>query len=166
MKLILVICLILTTAVQGQIDKKSELFITLKQKDSVFFERGFNLCDIDFLLENIAQDLKFFHDQSGIQNKDQFIENTEKYICSNPEKKPIRKPKDGSFKVFPLYNNGKLYGAIQNGIHHFYIREKSKEDVWTNIAKFTHVWVLEDGSWKLSQVLSYDHQNPPASDKN
>lgn len=164
MKLFLIIFVCLTTAVQGQIDKNSELFINLKQRDSVFFERGFNLCDIDFLLENIAQDLKFFHDQSGIQNKHQFIENTKKYICSNPEKKPIRKPEKGSFKVFPLYNNGELYGAIQNGMHHFYIREKGKKDVWTNIAKFTHVWILEGGIWKLSQVLSYDHQIPPASD--
>jgi len=31
--------------------------------------------------------------------------------------------------VFPLYNNGALYGAIQHGIHNFFIREAGKEDV-------------------------------------
>jgi hypothetical protein len=45
-------------------------------------------------------------------------------------------------------------------VHLFYLREKGKEDVWTNIARFTSVWLLENGTWKLSEVLSYDHQDP------
>jgi hypothetical protein len=28
----------------------------------------------------------------------------------------------------------------------------------TGSAKFTHVWILEDGNWKLKTVLSYYHQ--------
>ncbi|NND50892.1 MAG: nuclear transport factor 2 family protein, partial [Flavobacteriaceae bacterium] len=82
MKTILILILILVTAAHGQVDKNSELFIALKQRDSIFFERGFNLCDIEFLKENIVEDLIFYHDQSGIQNKAQFLENSKKYICS------------------------------------------------------------------------------------
>jgi CubicO group peptidase (beta-lactamase class C family) len=63
-------------------------------------------------------------------------------------------------EVFPLYNDGNLYGAIQKGIHHFYLRESGKEDIWTSTAKFTHIWVLESKTWKLSEVLSYDHHDP------
>ncbi len=44
-------------------------------------------------------------------------------------KKPIRKVDAESLDVFPLYSDGKLYGAIQTGIHHFYIREKDKKDL-------------------------------------
>lgn len=161
MKSIIILIVIFTaSAVNGQIDKNSELFLTLKKQDSVFFERGFNQCDMDYLEKKIARDLKFYHDQSGFQDRDSFFENTKKYICSNPEKKPIRKLKEGSLVVFPLYNNGVLYGAIQKGIHHFYIREQGKEDLWTNIARFTSVWILVDGDWKLSEVLSYDHRDP------
>ena len=78
-----------------------------------------------------AADLKFYHDQSGFQDRNAFFENTRKYICADLKKKPIRKVESSSLEVFPLYDNGELYGAIQNGIHHFYLRENDKEDVWT-----------------------------------
>ncbi len=143
----------------AQSDKNSDLFIELKKKDSIFFERGFNKCDIDYFQSHLADDLKFYHDQSGIQDRKAFFENTKKYICSDSEKKPIRKVDTHSLEVFPLHNNGVLYGAIQKGIHHFYLRENGKEDVWTSTAKFTHVWILENKIWKISQVLSYNHQD-------
>ena len=143
----------------AQVDKSSGLFVELKKQDSIFFERGFNQCDLDYLESRIAEDLKFYHDQSGFQNKKSFFENTQKYICSDSDKKPIRKVDSNNLEVFPLYNNGKTYGAIQKGIHHFYLREMGKDDVWTSTAKFTHIWVLDDEIWKLSEVLSYDHQD-------
>jgi len=143
----------------GQVSKDAELFKTLKIQDSVFFERGFNQCDIEYLENVVADDLKFYHDQSGFQDRKLFFENTRKYICGSSDQKPIRKVEESSLVVYPLYNNGKLYGAIQHGEHHFYIREKGKEDVYTSSARFTHVWLLENGVWKLSEVLSYDHRN-------
>ncbi|MFC4213018.1 serine hydrolase [Pedobacter lithocola] len=144
----------------AQADKNSDLFIDLKKQDSLFFERGFNQCDLDYLESHITKDLKFYHDQSGFQDKKTFFENTQKYICSNSEQKPIRKIQTKSLEVFPLHNNGKIYGAIQQGIHHFYLREKGKKDLWTSTAKFTHIWILDKEIWKLSEVLSYDHQDP------
>ena len=65
-------------------------------------------------------------------------------------------------EVFPLCtdNKQKLYGAIQNGIHDFYQQEKGEKARKTNTAKFTHLWIIEDGDWKLKRVLSYDHQIP------
>lgn len=147
-------------SVKAQTDKNSDLFIELKKQDSIFFERGFNKCDLDYLESRITEDLKFYHDQSGFQDKNAFFENTQKFICSDSEKKPIRKVDTNSLEVFPLYNNGELYGAIQKGIHHFYLRENGKEDLWTSTAKFTHIWILDNEIWKLSEVLSYYHQDP------
>lgn len=147
-------------SIRAQIKRDSPLFIELKKQDSIFFERGFNQCDIAFLEKAIAEDLKFYHDQSGFQNRRAFFENIKKYICSNPDKKPSRKLEEGSLEVFPLHNNGVFYGAIQHGIHHFYIREAGKEDVWTSTARFTSVWILENDAWTLSDVLSYDHHTP------
>lgn len=143
--------------------KNSELFLTLKKQDSIFFERAFNHCDFEYLNKTIHKDLIFFHDQSGIQNRNDFIENTKKYICSSPNQKPIRKVEENSLEVYPLYNNGKLYGAIQSGIHDFYIREPNKADVQTSRALFTHVWLLENGGWQLKEVLSFDHNDPTKS---
>ncbi|MGE0931730.1 serine hydrolase domain-containing protein [Peijinzhouia sedimentorum] len=144
----------------AQIDNNSSLFIDLKKQDSTLFERVFNQCDLDYLDDHITDDLKFYHDQSGFQDKAIFLYNTKKYICSNAVQKPIRKIEETSLEVYPLYNNGILYGAIQKGIHHFYLRERDKDDIWTSTAKFTHVWLVHDQIWKLSEALSYDHQDP------
>lgn len=144
----------------GQVTKNSELFLALKKQDSIFFERSFNLCDLEYLNKAIHKDLIFYHDQSGIQDRESFLANTKKYICGDTIKKPIRKVVEESLEVFPLYNNGKLYGAIQNGIHNFYIREKNREDIHTSRAKFTSVYLLENGNWLLKEVLSFDHSDP------
>ena len=150
----------------GQVDINSDLFIEFKKQDSIFFERGFNQCDMEYLKNHIADDLKFYHDQSGFQDRNAFFENTQKYICSNSEKKPIRKVDAASLEVFPLYNNGELYGVIQKGVHNFYLRESGQEDLQTSTAKFTSVWILDDEIWKISEVLSYDHQDPVVENSN
>lgn len=163
MKQILLSLILITISyfhVIAQVDNSSDLFIELRKQDSMLFERGFNNCDIDYLEDHITQDLKFYHDQSGIQDRKDFFENIQKYICSNSEVKPIRKVDTSSLEVFPLHNNGIMYGAIQKGIHHFYLRENDKEDLWTSTAKFTTVWNLTEETWKISTVLSYDHQDP------
>ena len=72
--------------------------------------------------------------------------------------KPRRELVEGSLKVYLLKNNGVLYGAVQMGIHKFYAIEKDKPEYLTSTAKFTHLWKLENGEWKLSRVISYDHQ--------
>ncbi|MBP6558165.1 MAG: nuclear transport factor 2 family protein [Flavobacterium sp.] len=151
------ILLALTLITNAQEAKTSELFLTLKKVDSTFFERGFNQCDLDFIDKLIHKDLMFYHDKSGIQDRKTFFENTKKYLCSDPNKKPIRKVIAESLEVFPMYNNGVLYGAIQSGVHDFYIREPNKEDVITGTAKFTHLYLLLDGKWILREVFSFDH---------
>lgn len=149
---------------QAQVSRNSELFNTLRIQDSMFFERGFNRCDLEYLKMHTSDSLRFYHDQNGMQDKGVFLENTQKYLCSNAEIKPIRKPQSSSFEVFPLYHNGNLYGAVQSGIHHFYIRETGKKDRWTASARFTHVWLIENEIWKIREVLSFDHQSTQSPD--
>jgi hypothetical protein len=161
-KQFLSILIIICSAVSAvaQVAKTSDLFLSLKKQDSIFFERAFNLCDMEYLNKSVHETLIFFHDQGGIQDKARFLENTRNNICSNANMKPIRKVDESSLEVFPLYNDGKLYGAIQTGVHNFYIREPNKKDVLTSKAKFIHVWLLGNGNWLLKEVLSFDHQNP------
>ncbi len=162
-----ILILIVVLSIQNsysQAEETSELFKTLREIDSTFFERGFNQCDLEYLDKAIHKNLKFYHDQSGIQDRDDFFENTKKYICSNPDKKPIRKVEGQSLEVFPLYNNGALYGAIQSGVHNFFIRKPNKEDVQTSSAKFIHLYLLENENWLLKEVLSFNHHDPTKSD--
>ncbi len=136
------------------------LFQVLQQQDSIFFERSFNRCDLDYLDKTTHPSLVFFHDQGGIQHKAEFLSAVKQNICGNPAQKPIRKVVAGSLAVFPLYQDGRLYGVLQTGEHDFYIREQGKPDRHTSHARFTHVWLLENGGWLLREVLSYDHRNP------
>jgi hypothetical protein len=169
MKALLLLCFFaLTSFTKVQAQEKNALFQELKHQDSVFFERGFNRCDLDYLRNQVADDLRFYHDQGGFQDKTKFLENTANNNCGSHTQKPIRKVAPKSLEVFPLYTAGKIYGAIQTGVHHFYIRENGKKDLWTSTARFTHLWILENESWKLTEVLSYDHQStsPPPSETN
>ena len=157
---IIILFLLLTVfnKLAGQVPKDSELFHKLKIQDSIFFERSFNRCDINYLETAIDTGLTFYHDKSGIQNRDQFLENTKKYICGDTIKKPIRKVDEQSLEVFPMYNNNMLYGVVQTGTHRFFIREKNKEDVLTGSAKFIHLYLLMNDKWILKEVISFDHQ--------
>jgi hypothetical protein len=142
----------------AQMPRDSELFLTMQRHDSTFFERAFNSCDTNFLKQAIHADLVFYHDRGGIQNKTQFLTNAIKNLCSDWNNKPIRKVRKESLEVYPLYNEGKLYGVVQSGVHDFYIRKPGTSDTLTGTAKFTHVYLLEKDKWILKEVLSFDHK--------
>ena len=146
--------------VLAQVDEKSELFIELQKRDSLLFEEGFNKCNFSALEKIIGADFEFYHDQNGVQNKETFLKGFKESICSNPNYKPIRKLINGSLIVYPLKNEGKIYGAIQMGDHDFYIAEPNKELRFTENAKFIATWLLKNGEWKLKQELSYNHNKP------
>ena len=133
---------------------------TFVKLDSILFVEGFNKCQIAQIKPLISDDLEFYHDQGGKSTKAEFFEAVEKNICSDWNAKPVRELVDGSMQLYPLYNGGVLYGMIQEGSHEFYIQEPKKELYLTSTAKFTHVWMLSDGEWLLTRVLSYDHQSP------
>lgn len=144
----------------GQVSETSELFLALKKLDAQLFEEGFNNCNKEAMETVLSEDLEFFHDQNGItKGKELFITSFMTNMCDE-NRKPIRKLAPGSLSVFPLYNNGTLYGAIQKGTHEFYIKEPGKELYATSISEFTHLWLKEDTGWKISRVLSYDHKAP------
>ena len=160
MKLSIVLfCLsfIAITQVQAQVLEDNILFKQLEKMDKIVFEEGFNKCNLEGLDKAIHQDIEFYHDVGGIQNKEGFMNSMESNICSSPNRKPIRKLVEGSIQVFPLYDQGVLYGAIQNGDHEFWIKEPNKDLYQTGRAKFSTTWLLVDGEWKMKNVLSFDH---------
>lgn len=143
---------------QKNTEKNQELFDILKAKDSLVFNLGYNLCDTAQFRILLSDDLEFYHDQNGFLNsKEIFIENVPN-LC-NMDYKASRVLIDSTLQVFPLYANGNLYGAIQNGVHEFYGEEEGKPRYLTSTAKFSHVWIIENEAWRLKRILSYDHVN-------
>ena len=144
----------------AQVNTDSHIFTELRKSDSLVFNEGFNKCNIEVLQEIMHPELQFLHDQNGVQNRDEFFKDFKESICSNPDGKPIRKLVEGSLVVYPLKNEGKLYGAIQMGMHEFYMVEPGKDPQFTANGKFIHTWLWEGGEWKLYRVVSYNHQQP------
>lgn len=144
---------------EGYDSQRLEVFHLLKQKDSLLFDLGFNQCDTAQLRILVSDDLEFFHDQSGLlTSKEIFIKGIASLCHMNY--KATRELDVSSLEVHLLKNNGQLYGAIQKGNHSFYGEEAGKPKYLTSTAKFTHVWILEEGKWMLKRVLSYDHKTP------
>jgi ketosteroid isomerase-like protein len=134
------------------------MFKELVEKDKVLFDSVFNTCNLNKLAELVTDDFEFYHDRAG-QNANsgkQFVDS----IAGACEKRKTgadvrlrRELVENSLEIYPLNN----YGAIQMGVHRFYILSDGKEQL-AEVAKFTHVWKKENGAWRLARVLSYDHK--------
>jgi hypothetical protein len=139
---------LLTSITSTHAQSKSELFSILKAKDNQLFEIGFNQCNLKQVEKLVVDDIEFYHDNDGItKSKKEFINSIKNNLCSSGKNKIRRVLDEATFEVFPLYKEGKLYGAIQNGIHRF---GQTK-------ANYSHVWLIKNNTWKLSRVLSYNH---------
>lgn len=148
----------------SQPDESSRLYSTIQTRDSLLFAVGFNTCDIRLFDTLVSDNFEFYHDQSGaVLSKQDFIADIRDGLCTLPYK-PRRELVEHSVEVYPLRNNGVVYGAVQTGEHRFYALEQDKPEYLTSTARFTHVWLLEHGEWKISRVLSYNHQSPRTAD--
>ena len=158
-RLILVSLIFYTLSSFGQQLSVAELTSIIQEKDQQIFEKAFNNCETVVLKNIIAEEAEFYHDMAGkTEGKANFITSIEKGICGGSMPyKPMRVLEEESHQVFPLYSQGTLYGAVQTGIHRFYAKEADKEPYFTSIANFTHLWELEEGAWKLTRVISYNH---------
>ena len=159
MKIILLVsALLLTVGAKSQ--SNNDLAKIIYTQDSLLFSVGFNTCNLAPFYQLVSEDCEFYHDQSGFTNsKEAFIAQIENGLCKL-DYKATRELIPGSMKVYPMRNNGTLYGAIQEGQHRFYATYPGKDPVITSEASFTHLWILEDNNWHLKRVLSFDHHAP------
>lgn len=150
----------ITYFASAQVEKDSESYLTILSKDSLLFNIGFNTCDISQFEKLVSENFEFFHDKSGVSDRKKFLNDLKNGLCKSPETYQSRRELiSEKTQVFPLYENGELYGAIQYGEHRFYEKMEGKPERFASTARFTHVWILENGVWKLNKGLSYDHQN-------
>ena len=140
--------------------EEQKLTTTILQKDSLFWV-AFNSCDTATQRQYFMPDVEFYHDKGGLTlGIDKVMETTKKNLCSNNDFRIRREVVAGTVKVYPLTKSDIIYGAIISGDHVFYILDKGKPARLDGKAKFTHVWLLKDNSWKMARILSYGHQLP------
>lgn len=135
------------------------IYDALRLRDSLLFSLVFDHCDTASLRSLISQDFEFYHDQNGITGSRTAFFKGVAALSRNPYKTK-RGVAPNSLEVFPLYDKGQLYGAIQTGRHYFSAVEPGMPERLTSTAVFSHLWILENGNWKLKRVLSYDHKAP------
>jgi hypothetical protein len=145
-----------TPPIQTAISTNS-LFVGIKEMDTQLFDAIFKDCDLGRVNDLLTDDFEFYHDRGGLiaTSRVQFVEIIRK-TCERQksgQERPSRRELV-SMEVYPLGG----YGAIQTGVHRFFIlREKEAEEAG-DIAKFTHVWKKVGDGWRLARVLSYDHK--------
>lgn len=127
------------------------LFDELAALDARVFELAFVACDGDRLRTLFTDDIEFYHDKQGLQTADDMRRSWDNLATECPGKNGVRRELvEGSLEVYPVAD----YGAVQMGEHRF-IHADGAEGA---IAKFVHLWKKTDDGWKISRVLSIDHQ--------
>lgn len=164
--LILALCLTGSLITARAQETDAELTSVILHRDSLFWQ-AFNSCDSTAMVPFLAEDMEFYHDHGGLQKgRVTFLGVTKHNLCSNPSVFSMRREVvEGSTKVFPLRNGNVMYGAIFSGEHVFYVRENGQAERLDGLAKFTTVWLLQDGQWKMARLLSYDHGPAPYINK-
>lgn len=144
----------------GQVTADDPLYKEIMRGDSLIFEVAFNDCQVEALYEVSEDDFEFYHDQGGFTSgQKSFVQSMKNNICAL-DYRPYRKLNLESLEIHPLNSNGQLYGALQMGVHDFYAIKEGEETKLTSTARFTHLWLLKEGRWVISRVMSYDHKSP------
>ena len=127
-----------------------ELSRTVASLDSALFD-AYNQCDLDKFGTFFIDDVEFYHDQGGVTlGRQNLTESVQKNICGKVRRELV----PGSLQVYPMRG----YGAVEMGVHRFH---QPKVDPLKPVgeAKFIHLWQNKDGVWKITRVISYDHQS-------
>ncbi len=124
------------------------LYDEIAKMDSILFTE-FNAKHFEAFKKYFTNDLEWFQDNDGLISYDKVFENFEKMFKN--ENRLTRELQKGSLEVHPLKN----YGAIEIGTHRFRHMENGKEEIGN--FKFLMIWQKNDGEWKISRVVSYDH---------
>jgi hypothetical protein len=128
-----------------------ELFDTIADLDRIFFD-AFNKRDSKKIETFLSGNLEFYHDLGGVTNYNQNMEAFKKAFES--DRRVRRELVINSLEVYPI----KDYGAVETGIHRFYATETGKPEMLSSEAKFVQVWQKKNGSWKITRIISYGHQ--------
>ena len=142
-----------TALAQNQTERKvtitdNALFIKIAQLDSALFD-AYNSKNLNLLKTFFTKDLEWYQDNGGLMAYDEVFTNFQSIFNKDYDLK--RNLIEGSLVVHPI----KGFGAIEIGQHQFKHIENGKLEVGT--FKFLMIWRNDNGNWKISRVISYDH---------
>lgn len=133
-----------------------ELYDTIVKMDSLYFSAQ-NNCDLKKYESLLAEDFEFFHDKGGFTDSKENEMAGMAIFCGEEQRarQPLRRElTKGTLKVYPMDN----YGALAFCDHVFYLQIKDGTEKLVGSGKMTALWKLQNNEWKLTRIISYDHQ--------
>jgi Domain of unknown function (DUF4440) len=145
---LLAMFLLLSLSANAQSNLQSDTLSKMIQSlDKQLFD-AYNHCDLTTLGAMVSDDLEFYHDKTGLSvGKAPFLTAIKQNICGKVERTLV----PGSMEVYPLEG----YGAVEIGVHRFH---HPRPEDGLGEAKFVMLWQNKDGAWKVTRVISYDHE--------
>jgi hypothetical protein len=125
-----------------------ELFNKVANLDSSLFA-AYNSKNLNLMKAYFTKDLEWYQDNGGLIDFEKVFSNFQSIFNRDYDLKRnlIRE----SLEVHPIEG----YGAIEIGKHQFKHIENGKLEIGT--FKFVMIWKNDNGNWKISRVISYDH---------
>lgn len=157
MKNLLLLIFSVSTCVSVTAQNQDEKAISKTQKDlhnkialldSALFT-AYNSKNLALMKTYFTNDLEWYQDNGGLIDFDKVFINFQSIF--NREYDLKRTLIKESLEVHPIQG----YGAIEVGKHQFSHIENGKLEIGT--FKFLMIWKNENGNWKISRVISYDH---------
>ena len=143
---VLLACLMPGAAQAASLTPQDPLYKTIAAADAAVFAAS-NRCDLETMANFFTDDLEFYHDRTGLAvGKADLLQKTKANICG----KMVRELVPGSLEVYPLHD----YGAVQIGTHRF-LHPGEPNNIGQ--ARFIHIWRNQNGAWRITRVISYDH---------
>ncbi|HWQ86467.1 nuclear transport factor 2 family protein [Brevundimonas sp.] len=130
---------------------------TIAARDTALFSVMFDQCDPAALADLVTDDLEFYHDQAGlIATRAAFVEDYRRGCEARKTPDAFRSRRElvaGSMRVYAIPG----IGAVEEGSHVFYERQGDGPEKLVGRARFSVLWKLDDGVWRLSRAFSIDH---------
>ena len=125
-----------------------ELFNKVANLDSSLFA-AYNSKNLNLMKTYFTKDLEWYQDNGGLIDFEKVFINFKSIFERDYDLK--RNLIKESLEVHPIEG----YGAIEIGKHQFKHIENGKLEIGT--FKFVMIWKNDNGNWKISRVISYDH---------
>lgn len=136
------------TATAGQSELESEILI----QDKALFD-AFNQCDLGTWKTLLDENVEFYQDNDNPTfTREALIPSFLDRCDANGNARLTRRLISEKSEVHPLKN----FGAVQFGYHEFTLATENGFEVVAK-PRFVHVWKLENGKWRITRVVSYDH---------
>jgi len=125
-----------------------QLFRIIEAQDAALFD-SYNKCDLNKFISFFDANVEFYHDNGGVTlGSKALTDSVRKNICGTTQRQLV----PGTLEVFRIAG----FGAVEIGTHRF-THPNAKPPIPDGEGRFVHLWRYDEGTWKITRVISYDH---------